>query len=170
MSGDDREGPREFAVGDGNARHRRSGDRDADPRHELVVDARLAELQHLLCSPTEDQRVATLEPDHPPASPGVLDEQLVDRSLLGHLPSAALAHVDDDGLPRDQLEDGGTHEGIVKDDLRRLQHLETTNGEQSRVARSSADEPDHQASSEVEVSRVAESTPSSGNRVGTQKM
>ena len=53
-----------------------------DAGHDLERDSRGAEGGGLLGPPAEDQGVAPLEPDHRSARPGVLDQDLVDRSCV----------------------------------------------------------------------------------------
>ena len=57
-------------------------------------DARGAEVLGLLGPPAEDERVAPLEPDHPPALPGVLDQQVVDLVLRQRAMADRLARAD----------------------------------------------------------------------------
>ena len=95
VAGDDDELVGEAAVGHRDAGQRRDGDRAGDAGDHLDRDARGHARLELLHAAAEDERVAALEPHHPPAGQRVLDQQRVDL-LLRHRPAARqLRGVDD---------------------------------------------------------------------------
>ena len=94
VAGDEGDAAGQLPVRDRDARVRRRGDPGGHAGHDLELDARLAQHERLLAAAAEHQRIAALEPHHPPPGAPVLDEQPVDL-LLRHLrPAALLADVD----------------------------------------------------------------------------
>ena len=83
-----------IAMRHGNARVGRRGDRGADARDDLELQTRLRERLGFLAASSENKRVATLQPHHPPAGAGLLDQQRIDLLLLQRVLPGLLARVD----------------------------------------------------------------------------
>ena len=81
-------------MGHRDAGRGRSGEGRAHPGHHLVRHTGPIERLGLLAAPSEQERVAALQPDHVLAGPAVLDELGVDLGLAVRRPRR-LAHVDE---------------------------------------------------------------------------
>ena len=86
VAGDDHGLVGHSAVGQRDPGQRRHRERAGHPGHHGHRDTGLDTGLDLLPAAAEDERVATLEPDHEPPGPGMLDQSLVDR-LLSHRPT-----------------------------------------------------------------------------------
>ncbi len=98
------------------------------------------ERQRLLGAAAEYQRIAALEAQHAAALPRQRDQALVDAELRRPGPAGALA--DRDQRAFGEGEDIGRDEGVMQDDVGGGEGVERVQGEQARVARPRADEPD----------------------------
>ena len=136
MAGDEHQGLGVIAMGQRHAGMGRATERCGDPRHDVEGDAGLGQRLELLAAPTEDERVAALEPDHALAGPRQRDQQLIDPGLGQHV---AIAHLADENglrLRRHQLEHVRPHQPVVDHDVGRCSSRSAR-----RVKRSAAPGP-----------------------------
>src|SRR5439155_17658063 len=117
-------------------------DRGAHTGDDLERDPGDCERLGLLRSPTEHERVTTLEPDDPATEPGVADQEGMDHGLGQGVVAAALAREDAEGTGRRLGEDSRVDQAIVDDDLRREQDLAGAAGQEPWISRPRADEID----------------------------
>ncbi len=140
MAGDEGDAAGELPVRDRDARVRRRRHAGGHAGHDLELDARLAQHERLLAAAAEDQRIAALQPHHPPPGAPVLDQQPVDL-LLRHLrPAALLADVDQFRVRPRVLERLLRDQAVVEDDVGRGDQLDRADRQQPRVAGPGADQ------------------------------
>ncbi len=118
------------------------GERGGHAGHDLAGDARCGERLHLLARAAEDHRISGLEPHDPPSSPSMAHHQGLDVPLSHCMVALALADEDTLRFGRDQIQDVGGDEGVVKHDVGVLQGAERADGQQVGRARACADDPD----------------------------
>ena len=141
MSGHHGDRGGQAAVGDRDAGRRRRREGGADAGYHLVVDPGAAQGLGLLAAAPEDERVAALQADHRAARPTVVDELLVDLGLAGR-PPGALAHVDELGARRRQLQQFTADQPVVDDHVGPAQQLGAAQGQQPRVPGTGPDQRD----------------------------
>jgi len=142
MAFDDGDPAADPAVGERETGTRGPGQQGADPGNHLEGNAGGFEGLGLLATPPEHERVAPLEPGHPLAGLGLLDQQPLDVGLPGAGPTAALAHGQDQGLRWEVLEETRVQEGVVEDHLRRLQGPQAPHRDEVGVSGAGTDEAD----------------------------
>ncbi len=130
------------AVGEGNPRVRRGGERRGDPGDDLESDAGGGERRRLLAPAPEHERVAALEPDDRLPGKRQADEHLVDLvlgpadlpALLPHEHALASRRGEVEHLLRDKV--------VVHDDVGLAEDPAGLDRQELRVAGPSADEVD----------------------------
>jgi hypothetical protein len=96
----------------------------------------------LLAAAAEDERVAALQPDHAPTLQREPHEQRVDLVLRQRVPGARLADVDQLRIAACEVEDVGTDEAVVDDDVGLRDQPRRAQRQQIRISRTGADEMD----------------------------
>jgi hypothetical protein len=114
----------------------------ADTGNHLEGNARGLQSLGLFATPAEDQGVTTLEADHPAAGPGVVDQALVNVGLKDTGPATPLPHGQGQGPLGKEVQEGRIQQGVVVDDLSRLQGPKPPHRNQIRVPRASPDQAD----------------------------
>ena len=134
-------GLRVIAMGQGNAGigGGSQGCRDAGQHGEIDPGGR--ERLQLLSAAAEDKRIAALEPHHPLALPGVLDQQRIDLLLSAADISGRLAHAYARRVAPRQIEDRGRHQPVVQDHIGVVQRPQSLEGQQFRIAGTRPDQP-----------------------------
>src|SRR3990172_4826221 len=99
--------------------------RDRNPRADagdhLEGNPRLRQRQRLLPPAAEDEWVASLEPGHGAPRPRLTDQNGVDLFLGAAVAAVAFACIDPRGARPTKVEETLVHQGVVHDDIRRLQ-------------------------------------------------
>ena len=129
-------------MGDRNAGISGRCDGGGDAGNDLKRDARRPALLRLFSAPTEDERIAALQPCHRLALFGLRDQQGIDVRLPHRVLGARLADIDLFGVGTDMLEQGGVREPIVHHDIGGAQQLHAAHGDQSGIARPGPDQVD----------------------------
>ena len=104
------------------------------PGDHLEGDPFLRQRGDLLAAAPEDEGVAALEPQHPPALAGETHEQAVDLLLLHRVPVGVLAGVDPVRVPAHQIEDLVGDEAVVDHHVGLLEEAHGAKAEQIRIA------------------------------------
>ena len=123
-----------------DARVGRRGYRGSYSRHHLEGYAGSRKGHGLLAAATEDEGVASLQPDDAPALRCPRDEQGVDVALVRALPAGRLARVDHLGVHAGAPKEPRVHEPVADHDVGRLQQLQSPDSYEPGVAGSRADE------------------------------
>ncbi len=128
------------------------GDRDAgigepadarrDAGHDAERHAGLDQRQGLLAAAPEDEGIAALEPQHPPAVARQLDQAARDVGLLRRGLAAALAGELELGAGPRKGQHALAHQGVVDHHVGLAQRVVGGQGQQARIAGPGADEPD----------------------------
>ena len=129
-------------------RDRRSGGRGrsgGDAGDDLEGDPGGTERDDLFLEPTEDRRVARLEPDDARAGRGMIDQQLRDMRLARGGAPGALADRNELGAGADMAEQRTRREIVEQHDIGRLQPRDGFERQQFGIARARADEGDEAA-------------------------
>ena len=124
-----------IAVRDGDARVVRRGDKGGNARHHLEGNLRRREFLGLLAAPSENVRVAALQPHDGLAFLRFRDEQLVQLLLRDGVGGSALAPVDELGGLGREAEQILIDECVIDHDIRASEQLGSTPGKQPHVAR-----------------------------------
>ncbi len=111
--------------------------RRRDTRHHLGSDARRRQSIQLLLRPTEQHRIATLEPHHTGVASCRIHQPLVDERLRRGMACAALAHLHQFGLAG-QGQCLRMDQSVVQHDVGLLQQSQCTQGQQVRRSRTRA--------------------------------
>ena len=157
MPGHERDGGRELAVRDRDARVGRRGDPGGDPRDDLERDAGLQADERLLAAAAEHERVAALEPHHAPPGARMLEQQPVRLLLRYLLPSALLADVEQLGIGPRAGERRGGDQPVVQDHVGAGDQLGGAHGQEPGIARARADEVDRARRHAIAAARASRS-------------
>jgi len=114
----------------------RRGDAGGDPRHHLHRHAVGREIGGLLAPPTEQERIAALEPHDHAMALGQLHQHGVGALLGNRMVAATLAHKVAFAPLGHQLQQGTGHQGIVNEGIALAQQTMGPQGEQLRIPRS----------------------------------
>ena len=98
----------------------RCGERCSDPGHDFVRDTGRFERGNFFLCATEQQRIATLEPNDGRVSTRGIDQPFVDEALCGGMAAAALTDCDELRTLR-QRQRLIRHKGVVEDHVGRLE-------------------------------------------------
>ncbi len=142
MAGDEGDGGIHLAMGDGDAGIGEPADPGADPGHDAEGDAGGDQRQRLFSAAPEDEGIAALEAQHPPAFAGEVDEAQRDVALPGRRLAAALAGIFQPGARTRQVEDAPVDQGVVDDVLGLPQAMQHQDRQQARVAGTGSGKPD----------------------------
>ena len=104
--------------------------------------AGLAARQHLLEAAAEHEGVAALEPHHPLAGAGAVDEHRVDLLLRRRTAARQLGHVDELDVGAELVEQRARRQPVGHDDVGRGQRVARRHRDQLGVARPTADQHD----------------------------
>src|SRR5690348_10829470 len=92
-------------MGEGNLRAGGGAKGRSNSGNNFCVDSSQAKSFELFPAPSEDERIATFKANDVQAHERVLNQELVDVLLGRALHPAALAHIDQLGVVRDQRKD-----------------------------------------------------------------
>ena len=129
-------------VGKRDPRIGGNGDGGRHAGNDLERDARLPEDLRLLAAAAEDEGVAALEAGHDVPPPGLLDEAPVDLLLGEGVVAPLLAGVDPTGLLSGMEKNLRADQMVVDDHIRLPDAFRPAEGDQTRIARSGADDID----------------------------
>ncbi len=136
------------ALGQRDAALRGAGQAGGDAVHQFDLDPACRQPFGFFATAAEDARIATLEAHHALALAGVTQHQTVDEGLRRGAAAAALAHGDDACVGA-VFEHGGVNEIIDHHHLRFTQRAHGLEGQQFRIARAGAYQPDFCAHGEI---------------------
>src|SRR6185503_7539791 len=102
--------------------------------------ARFGERERFLGASSKEQRVATLQADDALSGSRERDERLVDLLLLLARVAEALSDVAKLGVAR-RIQQGRMSEPVIEHDIRRAKDLEPAHGDEARISRAGADQP-----------------------------
>ncbi len=142
MRGHQRQAPRLAAQGERGAAARRRCAGGGDAGADAEADAVCGEMLHLFGRAAKDRGVAALQAHDALARLGGGEEEVVDAFLRLAVAAGAFADADPLDALGDEVEDAGADEGVVEDDLGSGDQLFGLAGEEVRVARPCADQPD----------------------------
>ena len=111
----------------------RHGRRDA--RHNFEREPRGGNRLRLLASPSEDERVAPLQPDHHFSLPGLLDDQPIHLILILVPSTASAADIDAFGVRWDMVQQDRIRQVVIEHHIGLLKTLLPAKGEELLVAR-----------------------------------
>ena len=131
-----------IAVRQRDAGVARNSARRRDARDDLEWQALVSQRLDLLAAPSEDERIATLEPHHAPARAGQADQQRTDLGLRHDVVATLLAGIDALGVHRNEVEHLGGDQVVVDHDIGLAEHAHRAQRQQLGVARASADQID----------------------------
>ena len=129
------------ALGQRDAALRGTGQAGSDAVDQLDLDPACRQPFGFFATAAEDARIATLEAHHALALAGVTQHQTVDEGLRRGAAAAALAHRDDASV-RAVFEHGEVDQVIDHHHLCFAQRAHGLEGQQFRVARAGAYQPD----------------------------
>ncbi len=135
------------AAGQPAVRHRDAGGRGhrhggRDPGHDLDRDAGRDASDGFLAAAAEHVRVAALEPDHPLAFAGPLDQHVVDLLLRQGMRVRRLPGFDDLDVGLELRQQPARAESVDDDDVRLGEQPTAAHRDQPGVARPTTDERD----------------------------
>ena len=104
-------------MGDRDAGIGEAADAGADAGHDAEGNAGRHQRHRLLAAAPEDERIAALEPQHPPALARQLDQAKRDVGLAGRRLAAALAGIFEHGAGPCQREHARADQRVVDDDV-----------------------------------------------------
>ena len=139
MAGDDGERRRQAAMGDRDPGGGRDADGGGDPGHDRERHTGVEQRLGLLATASEHVRVATLQPDDPPAPPSRADEQANDEFLGHSRPARPLADEDPLRYGRER-QHVLVHECVVQDQIGLSKPFGGTPREKPRIAGTRTDE------------------------------
>ena len=142
MAGDEGHGLVHLAVGDWDAGAGQSADPGGDAGDDADRDAVADQGLRLLAAAAEDEGVAPLQPQHPTARAGQVDQPQRDVALQGRGLAAALAGEDALGSRSGPVQQRRVHQRVVDDDIGLPQRVQPVQRHQPRIARPRAAEPD----------------------------
>ena len=128
-------------MGHGDAGRGRCRERRADPGHHLVLHTGGPQGFGFFPTPPEHEWIAALEADDLAARATVVDEPGVDLGLAVR-PARPLAHIDELGLGRRQVQQLTADEPVVDDHVGPTEQLGPAQGQQPRVPRPGPDQGD----------------------------
>ena len=129
-------------MGRGNAGVGGCPDAGRHARHDPERHAGRRECQGLLAAAAEHERIAALEPDHPQAGAGELDQALIDPELLRARPAGPLADRLEARCGPAERQDLGRDQRVVEDHVGRFERVHGIEGQETRIAGPGADQPD----------------------------
>src|SRR6266566_8825288 len=130
------------AVGDRDECGRRYSNRTRYAGHYGYWNPGAQAGEHLFCTPAENERVATLQPNHEPARQGIVDQRSVD-VILRHGPSVwDLGGVDYLHVGRQLVEQRARPKPVGDDNICVGEQLPATDSNQTRVSWAAAHKRD----------------------------
>ena len=100
-------------MGHRNSGIGRGGDGGGHTGDLLKVHTAAGQELQLLPAAAEHEGIAALEPHHPMARPGLLQQNLVDLFLWYGMARGLLAHIDAPGAGRNQVQNGRTDQTVI---------------------------------------------------------
>ena len=131
----------DVAVGQRDSGIGQPPDAGRNAGHDAERDAGLDQRQRLLAAAGEDERVAALEPQHPPPGARQLDQPQRDIALLRRRLAAALAGVFDHAIRSREGQDLVIDQGVVNDHVGHAEGMGGVQGHQPGVAGPGAGQP-----------------------------
>src|SRR5437879_2177121 len=129
-------------VRQGDVRAGGHGGGGCHPRHDFKIYSCSSERGNLLARAAENQRIASLEPNHSLCCSGIADKKAVYLLLGNRFCAATLSHVTQNRAGRDDAQNFRRNERIVQNDLRRAQDAPGLARQELRIAGPCTDEID----------------------------